>query len=107
GVTIGTYQGVYLSLEQVQERYPGNWETEPEYLFHLGDDDYLDAADPEEGNFTRYINHSSENANLDFEVDQANRLVTFETIRRVKKGEELVFDYGEDYWSTYEGDIED
>jgi SET domain-containing protein len=52
-----------------------------------------------EGNFTRFLNHS-QNPNLLFSrmiVDDICHIIFF-TKRACKKGEELTFNYGADYW---------
>jgi len=43
-------------------------------------------------------NHSSE-ANCEY-VQEAPRVIMFQTLRAVEPGEELFIDYGEEWWST-------
>lgn len=52
------------------------------------------------GNFTRFINHSS-NPNLSsrFIVHEGQYHIVFITNRRIEKGEQLTYDYGPTYWS--------
>jgi hypothetical protein len=74
-----------------------------DYLFRVdGDDLYVDAEDPAFANWCRFINHSSD-ANLRVKslaysgYTQGPR-VWFVATRDIKEGEELCFDYGDDYW---------
>ena len=44
------------------------------------------------------MNHNALAPNVDFEVTASPPRVRFATIRDVKKGEELTFDYGTEFW---------
>lgn len=54
------------------------------------------------GNFARYINHSSKNANVaPYVFEKDNKLeIYFITIKKILPGQELLIDYGQDYWET-------
>lgn len=52
-----------------------------------------------EGNLTRFFNHSKKPNLLPFcAVDRGLLHLVFVAARNIKKGEQLTFDYGEDYW---------
>lgn len=61
----------------------------------------IDAQD--EGNYTRFLNHSN-TGNCDPSLIYHNLImkVVFYTNKAVKKGEELTYDYGSDYWAMRE-----
>lgn len=48
-------------------------------------------------NYTRYINHS-EKPNAFLVVSSRWKTARFEALRDIAPGEEIFFDYGEDYW---------
>ena len=48
-------------------------------------------------NYTRYINHS-DSANAFLVVSSRWKTARFEALRDIEPGEEIFFDYGEDYW---------
>jgi SET domain-containing protein len=48
-------------------------------------------------NYTRFINHSDE-PNAFLVVSSRWKTARFEALRDIKPGEEIFFDYGEDYW---------
>ena len=48
-------------------------------------------------NYTRYINHSDE-PNAFLVVSSRWKTARFEALRAIAPGEEIFFDYGEDYW---------
>lgn len=64
------------------------------YLFVLTDDIVIDGK--EHKNISRYINHACKpNAEA---VNHGNKKIIIEAIRTIKKGEEITYDYGEEYW---------
>jgi Proteins containing SET domain len=48
-------------------------------------------------NYTRFINHSDE-PNAFLIVSSRWKTARFEALREISPGEEIFFDYGEDYW---------
>lgn len=48
-------------------------------------------------NYTRFINHSDE-PNAFLVVSSRWKSARFEALRRIEPGEEIFFDYGDDYW---------
>lgn len=94
GSFVGSYEGRLLSRAESVSLYAGG-AKEPEYLFRLEDDLYIDAQDSE--HWSRFINHA-EHANLRLAVDR--RRLDFFAARPIAAGEELCFDYGPEYWSA-------
>ena len=93
GTFVCTYVGELVTLLQTQQRYT---DSDPEYLFQLTPDLYLDAMDST--HFSRFFNHA-EFGNLNFTVSPADRRVDFYADRAISAGEELTFDYGPSYWA--------
>jgi len=101
GEFIGIYTGDlgYGNYHEIEESC---------YIFEMLDDEiYVDADRC--GNFTRFINHSSpENCNCQSllymtEVNRFGRHFTIPIIilyasNPIEKGEQLLFDYGDEYW---------
>jgi len=90
GTRLIEYTGERLTEAEADARYPedgesGNHHT---FLFSIADDIVIDAAF--HGNDARWINHSCD-PNCDAVVDSERLWV--ETIRDVKRGEELAYDY--------------
>lgn len=82
------YVGEPVTLLETAQRYT---DADPEYLFQLTPDLYLDAMDSI--HFSRFFNHA-QNGTLNFTVDAAARVVSFFAARDIDVGEELTFDYG-------------
>ncbi|CAM9601875.1 unnamed protein product, partial [Ectocarpus sp. 12 AP-2014] len=94
-------------------RYPGFEGSD--YVMQLGPDRYLDARDPEKSSIARYANHSGR-PNLVVELRPVDgngaaavaatassgfpdgEGVALTTLRDVVGGEELTFDYGEEFF---------
>lgn len=89
---ICAYRGELLTLEEQAERYAVD---DPEYLFHLGADLYLDANASTHA--SRYFNHD-EHGTLNFTVSYDEQRVEFFAARAIAPGEELTFDYGVGFW---------
>jgi len=78
------------------------------YVFEVGDDAFVDGADPDRSNLARYMNHAPAGAAnvrrerlggpLRLPGTRCDRGVRFFAARDVAAGEELCFDYGADYW---------
>jgi hypothetical protein len=94
GAYIGQYAGV------VRKRRP-NDENGYCFQYNVGDDwespFIIDAK--EKGNYTRFINHSHK-SNLEpvsVYLNGAMHIILI-TLQPIKKGEQLCYDYGPDYW---------
>ena len=59
----------------------------------------------EGSNYTRYINHSNE-PNAFLVVSSRWKTARFEALRTIEPGEEIFFDYGDDYWGDQLRDSE-
>ena len=96
---MGDYVGEVLSQEEYLQRYPNE---DAAYVLSANTDYNIDAADPARSSFLRYANHSRD-FNMIYTVlrvrGRRQKHVKFYTTRRVLPGEELVFDYGEQYWT--------
>ena len=98
GQWVCDYRGEVIDFAQRAVRYVSE---EPEYLFHLGGGAvagshvYIDAVDSDHA--SRSINHAQHPC-LEPRVSLAERRVAFYALRDIKAGEELSFDYGEQYW---------
>ena len=89
-----------------------------DYIFDLGDEIYIDAEDSDNSGWCRYMNHAadtSDECNVRTHHDDGGRVwsdgetsvmpkLWFTALRNIEPGEELLYDYGDDYWI---GDKED
>jgi hypothetical protein len=92
GAFIGEYAGEVTLLSSVRKR-------KSEYLFNLGSGLTIDAS--RQGNATRFMNHSSDdyacNVNAMIVNHRGTRRVVFHAKRLIHHGEEMMYDYGEDF----------
>ena len=93
GQWISPYVGDLVTLLQTTQRYR---EMDPEYLFQITPDLYIDGMDSSHA--SRYFNHH-EDGNLNFTVDKTTNRVDFYAARDIAVGDELCFDYGMAYWA--------
>jgi SET domain-containing protein len=97
GEEVIQYKGKLLTNDEADELYGDGGETGHTFLFTLNDDYIIDAN--QDGNGARWINHSCE-PNCRAVVEESPRgnprqdKVKIETLRRIKPGEELTYDYG-------------
>ncbi|TFY62080.1 hypothetical protein EVJ58_g4096 [Rhodofomes roseus] len=73
------------------------------YTFNVNVRDVLDAAWV--GNETRYMNHAkgkAENITAHMKWVDGELRIAFSSTKRIKKGNELLFDYGTEYWKDHE-----
>jgi SET domain-containing protein len=68
------------------------------YLFHLNDKYCLDGSSI--SNLARYINHSC-CPNSQALLSHDEQRVTIEAIKPIEKDEEILIDYGEEYFNEY------
>lgn len=97
GEEIIQYKGKLISNDEADELYGDGGETGHTFLFTLNDAYIIDGN--QQGNTSRWINHScapncralvEESATGNPRKDK----VVIETLRRIKPGEELTYDYG-------------
>ena len=91
------YRGRMLTHAQADKLYGGGAETGHTFLFTLNDKYVLDAN--VDGNVARWINHScAPNCRALLEEAAGNKRredrVLIETLRPIRAGEELTYDYG-------------
>lgn len=90
------YQGKRLTHAQADRHYEGDSDSGHTFLFTLNDEYVIDGN--QDGNIARWINHSCEpNCEAVLLEDEKSRKldqVMIQSIRPIKKGEELTYDYG-------------
>lgn len=96
GVRLVEYRGRVITQAQADRRYDGTSDSGHTFLFILNDDYVIDANF--DGNAARWINHSCEpNCEAvihEHDHDRRRDRVMIETIRPIKAGEEISYDYG-------------
>jgi len=61
----------------------------------------IDAEDPGASGWPRYINHSVRKANcMAFDLSDTLDIMYLEATQPIAAGEEILFDYGADYWAS-------
>lgn len=101
GTWIGDYTGEVLTEDQFHARYP---KQDADYVLTANLNYHIDARDPVSSGHMRFANHSSVEPaeNTIFTVvrkrKQRHKDIKFFTTRAVAIGEELLYDYGDDYW---------
>lgn len=90
--TIGYYQGAIITVEELNNgRCSGS-----DYLMFISAKHIIVGEGPK-ANYTRYINHSS-SPNAFLVVSTRWKTARFEAIRPIAPGDEIFFNYGEQYW---------
>lgn len=110
---LGFYEGVLLDTAQFITKYQ-LLDKRPEYAISVDSNYVIDGSDIANSPSTKttftpaHLNHTSEPKHINVgRVHQwRKRMVMFYTTRTVKKGEELRFDYGRDYWRGRESDLQ-
>jgi hypothetical protein len=90
GTRLIEYVGELLSWKKAQKRHPHN-PAEPNhtFFFHIDDQLVIDAAVG--GNDARWINHACD---PNCEADEEEGRIYIKTLRKIKAGSELFYDYG-------------
>ncbi|MFL6663735.1 MAG: SET domain-containing protein [Rhizobacter sp.] len=90
GEVIIEYKGEIITWPQAQRRHPHD-PTDPNhtFYFHVDDKRVIDAAYG--GNAARWINHACE---PNCEADEVDGRIFIKSLRALKPGEELFYDYG-------------
>lgn len=98
GTRVIEYIGRIISKEEADQILHDSYENHKKdsnnaitYLFELDNEHDLDGNIPE--NIARFINHS---CNPNLEVEIINNKIFLDTIRDIKEGEELCYNYGFD-----------
>lgn len=97
GIKVIEYRGQRITHREADRRYDDTLDTGHTFLFTLNDRYIVDAN--REGNSARWINHSCDpNCEASIHVDangnERKDRVWIETLRPIKAGEELTYDYG-------------
>ncbi|MEO8804296.1 MAG: SET domain-containing protein-lysine N-methyltransferase [Rudaea sp.] len=97
GITLIEYRGRRLTHNQADRAYGGDVESGHTFLFTLNDKYLIDANVG--GNVARWFNHScAPNCEAlvveDEEGDPSKDRVVIDSIRKIRSGEELTYDYG-------------
>lgn len=92
GTQIIEYKGARISAEEADRRHPTN-PDDPNHTFYfaLSSGRVIDGGD--KGNDARWFNHSCE-PNCESEENASGKRVFIRALRDIKRGEELVYDYG-------------
>jgi SET domain-containing protein len=92
GTRILEYGGARISAKEADRRHPTN-PDDPfhTFFFSLSSGKVIDGGD--EGNDSRWINHSCE-PNCESQEGSAGKRVYIVALRDLKRGEELFYDYG-------------
>ncbi|CAG9465008.1 unnamed protein product [Pedinophyceae sp. YPF-701] len=103
GTKIGVYEGEFLTNEEYDARYPRSGPP-PEYGMTLDRNTLIDARDvAKRDTFSCcHINHSRSRANVIRRAARNLREVQFYASRDIEADEELLFDYGKNYWQGRE-----
>ena len=90
GEQIIEYVGERITWAKAQRRHPSNPDDPNHtFFFHIDDKNVIDAGVG--GNAARWINHS---CNPNCEADEEEGRVFIKSLRNIKAGEELNYDYG-------------
>jgi len=97
GIPLVQYRGRMLTHNQADRAYGGDVDSGHTFLFTLNEDYLIDANVG--GNIARWINHSCDPnceavIHEDDDGNPRNDRVMIETLRKIRKGEELTYDYG-------------
>ena len=92
GVCIGEYTGVMYTRKSFKEHLSSNTDADANYAMQVGAS-IIDARDV--GNFTRYINFSDSQANVEFQGSslRGKKIATVVTTKPIFPGQQLLVDY--------------
>ena len=101
GEFVMDYLGETMDDDAVNERYRDL--VEARYLLGLRgplglDQTWVDAVNPQKSNLGRYINHGRPASLRKVRQRFPDRRLRFFAARDLEVGDELTFDYGDDYW---------
>jgi SET domain-containing protein len=99
-ITLGSYVGEYTGIVRRNDRR--YFEPLNNYCYEYPVDDEIGRSfviDATQGNLTRFINHSSHPNLKPIHVFYGGYYhLIFIALQQIKKGEQLSYDYGENYW---------
>lgn len=114
GAGLGIFANIDIKKDTELGWYRGNIITEKEwknckddsYMWLITDDTeknyYIDGKYIKNSNKLRYVNGCltpGQIASVNVEAYQYGLKIWYRTIRKIKNGEELIIDYGKDYWN--------
>jgi len=94
GDTIGRYTGERIRDWHASREPHGS----SRYLMWICKNHWINAVGPN-ANYTRYINHSA-NPNTELVVSTRWKTVRVRCQRLIRPGEEVFYDYGDEYWEV-------
>lgn len=112
-IGLGVFAGVRLFEGQLLDEYFGEL-IPPRMASERLDDNYMfqilnvaSSSARDYGNWTRFVNHSCRDFNVEAvdDVLGGRRTITFRAIRNIKAGEQLLIDYGINYFGDADGEI--
>ena len=88
--TVIEYKGEVITWKEALRRHPHD-PSDPDhtFYFHIDDSQVIDAA--YDGNSARWINHA---CTPNCEADEVSGRIFIKTLRAIRPGEELFYDYG-------------
>ena len=93
--TIGYYTGIILDNNDFHDpKCPSS-----NYFLYLCDNHIILGEGPL-ANYTRYINHSSKKPNAFLITSTRWKTARLEAIKSISPGEEIFYNYGDDYWEN-------
>jgi SET domain-containing protein len=103
GAYISRYHGKLCTRQESRQLYQ---EQGSGGEYRLGIDEVYEVDAQNSTHFSRYFNHA-EDANMMCMLDPASQRADFFATRDIAAGEELVFDYGADYWRNRPQPLDD
>ena len=100
GAVLDRYTGLYMDVAEYDRRFEDGL-TSGDYVMKLNSGVLVDAEDATRSSWVRYINHSKRKANTE-PIDLVGSLdiLFIQTTRDIAAGEEILFEYGDDYWDS-------
>ncbi len=93
---IGYYTGEVIDNDELEDGV----HSDSIYILWVSQTHIIVGEGPR-ANYTRYINHSNR-PNAFLVVSTRWKTARFEALRKIRSGQEIFFDYGEDYWNQME-----
>ncbi|MEM7672397.1 MAG: SET domain-containing protein-lysine N-methyltransferase [Verrucomicrobiota bacterium] len=98
GDTIGFYLGKIINDKMAEEEpYISS-----RYLVYVCADHWIEGRI--DGNYTRFINHSNK-PNAELVTSVRWKSARIKALKLIRPGDEIFFDYGEDYWEALESEL--
>lgn len=104
GELIGRYDGKHISMNEFESS-----DSSGTYAMVLANNMVVDGEDASSSSFVRYLNHSRRRANCisqdawEASEGDVTAAVYLEAATDIAEGQELLFDYGSEYWDAYIG----